>query len=170
MCRIYGAAADITEALMALAKETKARGWWQAYGDALPEWFDLYVGLEAAAARLSWYEQELVPGLFQTDDYARALIRADHPDEDDAEIDRRMRLRLGLEAILRRSVDPPVLQVVLDEPVLRRPVGGPGVMAAQLDRLAVVSELPNVELRVVPFSAGIHPGILASSFTILGSR
>jgi hypothetical protein len=165
MCRIYGAQPDMTTALMSLAKETKARGWWQAYGDALPEWFDLYVGLEAAAARLSWYEQGLVPGLFQTDDYARALIRADHSDENDAEIDRRMRLRLGRQAILRRSVDPPVLQVVLDESVLRRPVGGARVMAAQLDRLA--SELPNVELRMVPFSAGIHPGMLAGSFTIL---
>lgn len=167
MCRIYGAQPDMTTALMSLARETKARGWWQAYGDALPEWFDLYVGLEAAAARLSWYEQELVPGLFQTDDYARALIRADHSDEDDVEIDRRMRLRLGRQAILRRPVDPPVLQVVLDEPVLRRPVGGPAVMAAQLDQLAAASELPNVDLRVVPFSAGIHPGILAGSFTIL---
>ncbi len=71
MCDLYGATPDITEALMSLAKETKAKGWWQAYGDVVPDWLDIYIGLEAAAARLSTYQGELVPGLFQTEDYAR---------------------------------------------------------------------------------------------------
>lgn len=167
MCRVYGAAPDITEALMGLAKETKARGWWQAYGDAVPEWFDLYVGLEAAASRLFLYEQELVPGLFQTEDYARTLIKADHPEESDEEIDRRVSLRVARQALVRRPIDPPTLQVALNESVLRRPVGGPQVMAAQLERLATASELPNVSLRAVPFSAGYHPGILSGPFNIL---
>ncbi len=167
MCRLYGASPEMTEALMGLARETKARGWWQAYGDAVPEWFDLYVGLEAAATRLHLYEQELVPGLFQTSDYARTLIRADHPEESDDEISQRVQLRLARQALVRRPIDPPTLQVALNESVLRRPVGGPEVMSAQLNRLAEASELPNVSLRVVPFAAGFHPGMLSGSFNIL---
>ena len=79
MCKIYAAPADLTEALMGLAKETKARGWWHAYGDVIPEGFDVYIGLEESASQLAWYESELVPGLLQTEDYARTLIRADNP-------------------------------------------------------------------------------------------
>jgi len=167
MCRVYGAAPDMTEALMGLAKETKARGWWQAYGDAVPEWFDLYVGLEAAASKLFLYGQELVPGLFQTEDYARTLITADHPEESDEESGRRVGLRMARQALVRRPIDPPLLQVALNESVLRRPIGGPRVMVAQLERLAAASKLPNVSLRVVPFSAGFHPGVLSGSFNIL---
>ena len=80
VCRIYGAPADITEALMGLAKETKAKGWWHAYGDAVPEWFDVYIGLEEAASEICNYESELVPGLFQTEDYASTVIRAKSSD------------------------------------------------------------------------------------------
>jgi transcriptional regulator with XRE-family HTH domain len=167
MCRIYGARQDITNALMGLAKETKARGWWQAYGDAVPEWFDLYVGLEAAASRLFLYGQELVPGLLQTEDYARTLIAADNPGVEPAEIDRRVRLRMARQALISRTIDQPALQVALNESVLRWPVGGTTIMAAQLERLAAASDLPNVSLRVVPFSAGFHPGILSGSFNIL---
>ena len=167
MCRLYGASPEMTEALIGLARETKARGWWQAYGDAVPDWFDLFVGLEAAASHRSSFEQELVPGLFQTADYARTLISADHPDEDDAEIERRVELRIARQAILRRPVEPLMLQVALRETALRCPVGGPGIMSAQLRRLAEASELPNVDLRVVPFAAGFHLGMLSGSFVIL---
>lgn len=131
------------------------------------EWFDLYVGLEAASTRFSVYGQELVPGLFQTEDYARTLITADNPGVAEAEIDRRVHLRITRQAIVRRPIDPPAMQVALNESVLRRPVGGAEVMAAQLNRLAESSELPNVALRVVPFAAGFHPGILSGSFIIL---
>jgi transcriptional regulator with XRE-family HTH domain len=167
MCRLYGATADMTKALMALAKETRARGWWQAYGDVVPEWLDLYIGLEAAATRIDWYESELVPGLFQTGDYARALIREHAPDKSDSEIDRRVELKLARQAILRRPVDPPLLRVALREPMLRCPVGGARVMAGQLGRLAEASELPNVSLRVVPVATGLHAGMLSGPFEIL---
>jgi transcriptional regulator with XRE-family HTH domain len=167
MCRLYGAEPEITEALKGLAKETKARGWWQAYGDAVPEWFDLFVGLEAAASRISWYEQELVPGLLQTEDYARTVIKADHPEESEDDIERRVHLRITRQAILRRLIDPPTLQVVLNESVLRRTVGGADVMAGQLDYLAEASELPAVSLRVVPFSAGLHLGVVSGPFIML---
>jgi transcriptional regulator with XRE-family HTH domain len=167
MCRLYGAKPDMTSALMSLAKETKAKGWWQAYGDAVPEYFDLYVGLEAAASALSCFAAELVPGLFQTEDYARTLMTADHPEETDAEIDRRVKLRIARQAILTRPIDPPALRVALSESVLRRPVGGIDVMAAQLNRLAQASELPNVSLRIVPFDAGFYLGMLSGAFILL---
>lgn len=167
MCELYGATADMTEALMALAKETKARGWWQAYGDVVPEWLDLYIGLEAAANRISWYEADLVPGLFQTEEYARALLRDDLPDRDEDEVNRRVQVRLTRQAILRRPIDTPLLKVALRESVLRCPVGGNEAMAAQLDRLAAASELPNVALRVVPFATGLHSGMQSGPFEIL---
>jgi hypothetical protein len=124
MCKVYGAPLDITEALMGLAKETKARGWWHSYGDAIPEYFDVYIGLEEAASQFSWYESELVPGLFQTEDYARVVIRADNPGVDDAEIERRVHVRLARQALLTRVTHPPVFDVVLNEAILHRPVGG----------------------------------------------
>ena len=167
MCRLYGADEKMTEALKALAKETKAKGWWQAYGDVLPEWFDLYVGLEAAANRISWYEPEVVPGLFQTEHYARALTLLDHPGADEGEVERRVQLRMERQAILKRPIDPPTLRVVLGEAVVVSPAREPGVMAAQLRKLAEVSELPNVDLRIVPFSAGLHPGRTTGAFEIL---
>jgi transcriptional regulator with XRE-family HTH domain len=166
MCELYGATAEVTEALKALAKETKAKGWWQAYGDAVSEGFDLYVGLEEAASLIFDYQQELVPGLFQTENYARAIFKSGLPGMSDAEIERRVRFRLARQAIVRRVIDPPTLRVALNESALRHPVGGREVMAAQLKQLAQASELPNVSLRVVPLSAGLHPGMQSGSFTI----
>ena len=155
MCKIYGAPANLTEALMGLAKETKARGWWHAYGDVIPEGFDVYIGLEEAASQLAWYESELVPGLLQTEDYARTVIRADNPGVDEEEISRRIHVRMARQPLIRRATAPLHLQVALNEGILHRPVGGPKIMSGQLARLAEVSELPNVSLRVVPFSAGL---------------
>ncbi|HEX4099688.1 MAG TPA: helix-turn-helix transcriptional regulator [Pseudonocardiaceae bacterium] len=167
MCRIYGALPDVTEALMGLAKETKARGWWHSYGDAIPEGFDVYIGLEEAASRFSWYESELVPGMFQTEDYARTIIRADNPGVDDAEIERRVHVRVARQSLLTRVTDPPVFEVVLNEAILHRPVGGKEAAAGQLKRLVEASELPTVSLRVMPFTAGLHYGVMSGPFEIL---
>jgi transcriptional regulator with XRE-family HTH domain len=167
MCRIYAAPPDLTEALMGLAKETKAKGWWHAYGDVIPENFDIYLGLEEASSQLAWYEPELVPGLLQTGDYARVVISADKPDVDAGEIDRRVQLRIERQALIRRPTAPLELRVVLNESILRRPVGGRDVMAAQLGSLAETAALPNVKLRVVPFSAGLHHGLMTGPFEIL---
>jgi hypothetical protein len=152
---------------MGLARETKARGWWHAYGDVIPEGFDVYIGLEEAASQLAWYESELVPGLLQTEDYARTLIQADNPGVDDQEISRRVHVRMARQPLIRRATAPLHLQVALNEGILRRPVGGPAIMAGQLARLAEVAELANVSLRVVPFSAGLHPGLMSGPFVIL---
>jgi transcriptional regulator with XRE-family HTH domain len=167
MCRIYAAPPDLTEALMGLAKETKAKGWWQSYGDVIPENFDIYLGLEEAASQLAWYEPELVPGLLQTDGYARAVITADNPEVDPREIDRRVQLRIERQALIQRRTAPLKLRVALNESILRRPVGGRDVMAAQLDALAGAADLPNVKLRVVPFTAGLHHGLMTGPFVVL---
>jgi hypothetical protein len=167
MCQVYGAPPGLTQALMGLAKETKAKGWWHAYGDVIPDGFDVYIGLEAAATELETYESELVPGLLQTEDYARTLIRADHHDVGDEEIDRRVHVRTARQALLRRTAEPPQLRVVLNEAILRRPVGGPAIMADQLRQLAAASELANVHLRVIPYSAGLHFGVISGPFVIL---
>ena len=167
MCKIYGATPDLTQALMGLAKETKARGWWHSYGDVIPEGFDVYIGLEEAASSISWYESELVPGLLQTESYAHALIEADNPGVDDEEINRRVHVRIERQTLLTRVTAAPTMKIALNEAILRRPVGGHGVMAAQLKRLLDVSELPNIALRVMPFSAGLHHGIMSGPFVIL---
>ncbi|HEV7450482.1 MAG TPA: helix-turn-helix transcriptional regulator [Pseudonocardiaceae bacterium] len=167
MCKVYGASADLTEGLMGLAKETKARGWWHSYGDAIPEYFDVYVGLEEAASHFSWYESELIPGLLQTEDYARAVIQADNPGVDDTEIEQRVHVRIARQALLTRVTDPPTLQVVLNEAILHRPVGGGKVMVRQLERLIEAGALPTVSLRVMPFGAGLHHGIMSGTFEIL---
>jgi transcriptional regulator with XRE-family HTH domain len=167
MCRLYGAPTDLTGALMGLAKETKARGWWHAYGDVIPDGFDVYIGLEEAAGEIDWYESELVPGLLQTEDYARTVITADNPAVDEAEIDRRVHVRVARQALLSRPAARPELRVILNEAILRRPVGSPAIMAHQLRHLAEASDLPNVSMRVVPFSVGLHRGVMSGPFEIL---
>ncbi|MGW0809457.1 helix-turn-helix domain-containing protein [Nonomuraea sp. NPDC002799] len=167
MCKIYGAPTDLTEALKALAKETKARGWWHAYGDVISEGFDLYIGLEEAASRLSWYESELIPGLLQTSDYARTLIKADNVGIDEAEIDRRVHLRMERQRGLTRTTAPPTLHVVLNEGLLRRPIGSRTMMARQLDHLVEVGHLPNATIKVMPFAAQLHPGVMSGPFVVL---
>jgi transcriptional regulator with XRE-family HTH domain len=167
MCKVYGAPAELVEALKGLAKETKGRGWWHAYGDVIPDGFDLYIGLEEAVSDLNWYEAELVPGLFQTADYARALIQADNPGVADEEVERRVTLRMARQALLTRVTAAPKVTVVLNQAILHRPVGGREVMGAQLARLVELAGLPNVSIRVVPFSAGLHMGLMSGPFVVL---
>jgi transcriptional regulator with XRE-family HTH domain len=167
MCRAYGAPPDVTEGLMGLAKETKARGWWHAYGDVIPEWLEVYVGLEEAASQFSWYESELVPGLLQTSEVARVIISSDNPEVGDEEIERRVHVRIARQALLTRVTAPPQANIVLNEAILRRPIGGPKIMIGQLHRLVTATELPNVSIRVVPFSVGLHHGLMSGPFNIL---
>lgn len=167
MCELYEAPDDTTKALMGLAKETKAKGWWHAYGDVIPEGFNLYVGLEEAAVSHTAYQREVVPGLLQTDDYARIIIRTHLPELSEEELEGRVQLRIDRQAILTRAVAPLTLRVVLCETVLRRPVGGAQMMAHQLAHLVYMSERPNVSLRVVPFAAGPHVGVISGPFVVL---
>lgn len=166
MCRVYGAPADLTASLMALAKETKTKGWWHAYGDVIPEGFDVYIGLEEAASQLHQYSGTLVPGLLQTPEYARSLIRLDNQEVSEEEIERRVQIRVKRQSLLTRST-PPTMNVALSEAALRSPVGGADVMAGQLERLAEVNKLGNVSVRVMPFAAGLNYGMLSGSFVML---
>jgi transcriptional regulator with XRE-family HTH domain len=167
MCRMYQAPDELTTSLMALAKQTKARGWWLPYEDVINVGFDIYLGLEGAATRLSWYETDLIPGLLQTPGYASTMIRAGHPELDEGEIGRRVELRMARQSLLTRAVDPPTLQVVLGETILKRSIGGPEVMADQLAHLSAVGSLPNVSIRVVRVEVGLHAGVMSGPFVLL---
>ncbi len=164
---LYGVTdAEQRQALLALAKESRKPAWWHSYGDLVPRWFQVYIGLEAEASTITTFESLLVPGLLQTEDYARAVIRAASPALPAHEVDRAVELRMNRQKIL--AEDQPVqLWAILDEAVIRRHVGSPAIMARQLDRLIEASEQPGVTIQVVPFTAGAHAGMI-SSFTILG--
>lgn len=154
------------EQLLKLAKDAQQRGWWTEYESVLSAGLDTYVGLEASAASLRTFQTHLVPGLMQTEEYARALIKVGRPTESSANIDRMISLRQRRQAML---ADDGTLEVwaVLDEAVLRRPIGGVTVMRAQLARLLEADELPSVTIQVLPFARGAHPG-LGGAFTIIG--
>jgi transcriptional regulator with XRE-family HTH domain len=152
---LYGVRdADQRDALLSLARQANEPGWWHRYSDVLPNWFHAYVGLEEAAARIRTYESHLVPGLLQTEDYARALIGGQSTMRP-TEVESRVRLRMDRQRLLTRT-DPPRLWAVVDEAALRRQVGGPDVMREQLEHLVAVTKLPNVTLQVMPFHFGGH--------------
>ncbi len=152
------------EALLTLCRQAKERGWWQSYGSAVPGWFQVYVGLESEASEIHQYAAELVPGLLQTADYYRAFLSASPAD---AEISRKVDLRLARQERLTAADDAPELWAVLNEAVIRRNVGPNGTMRAQLARLVELADLPNVTLQVLPFGAGVHPA-MDGGFSILG--
>lgn len=143
------------EATLGLARQANSPGWWHHYSDILPSWFGSYLGLEAAATLIRTYEIQFVPGLLQTAEYARAVILLGHAGADAEEIERRIELRRQRQQILNRS-DPPQLWVVIDEAVLRRPIGGVEVMRAQIEHLIEVSRQPNIRMQIIPFHAGGH--------------
>lgn len=159
---VYGVVDDAAAALLDIAREARQKGWWQLYGDVLT---GAFVGLEAAADHIRAYEALVVPGLLQTEEYAGAMIRAARPDIDSTEVERRVRVRIGRQSLVTQEV-PIGLWLVLDEAVLRRPVGGTAVMRRQLDHLVMVAQLPQVTLQVLPFAAGAHAG-MDGAFAIL---
>ena len=162
---IYGITGTEADSLVQLAREARRKGWWHTYGQVLPPWFEAYIGLEAEAIRQRDFQSMVIPGLFQTEDYARAVLRA-APNAGSAEaVDRQVALRMERQAILNQA-SPPDLWVVLSESVLRVQVGGPDVMRSQLRRLVDLAERANITLQVLPFTTAalVHP---VSPFTIL---
>ncbi|MDX2702564.1 helix-turn-helix domain-containing protein [Streptomyces sp. NPDC059718] len=141
-----------------LAREANRPGWWHRFRDVLPEWFSAFVSLEGAAELIRAYEPHYVPGLLQTPQYAEAVLRAGRPHASREEIERGVALRMQRQALLTRD-DPPLLWVVMDETVLRRPIGGPEVMRLQIDRLIEACGMPQVRLQVLPFASGPHPAM-----------
>jgi hypothetical protein len=152
-------------AFVILAREANQPGWWHQYSDLLPQWFRAYVDLESAAALIRSYESQYVPGLLQTEEYMRAVIRGAHLEESGAGIERRIELRLARQVLLTQR-NAPRLWAVIDESALRRPVGGREVLRTQLERLVEAAEQPSITLQVLPFAAGAHPAMIGA-FTIL---
>ena len=153
------------EEILMLARQATAPGWWQQYGDVLPRWLELYVGLEEAASIIRTYEVQFVHGLMQTEEYARAVILIANAHAPAAEVDRRVSMRMRRQRLLTRP-GAPELWAVLDEAALRRPIAGPDVMRAQLEYLLQLTDLPNVTLQIVPFRVGPHAAA-GGPFTIL---
>ncbi|RJQ68803.1 XRE family transcriptional regulator [Pseudonocardiaceae bacterium YIM PH 21723] len=159
---VYG---DRRDSLMEMAKKAMERGWWVAYGSALPESFQTYVGLESAATTIRQFEIGLMPGLLQTPDYAYAMMLAGEPGTPADVQEGRVAARMARQRVLHRE-DPVEYRVILDEGVLRRTVGGVRVMKGQLERLLELTRLPNISIQVVPFDVGSYPG-MDGPFTIL---
>ncbi|MFJ3652636.1 helix-turn-helix transcriptional regulator [Streptomyces nigra] len=158
LLKAYGVSDAEADAFVHLAEEANRPGWWQRFHDILPGWFSMYVSLEGAAALIRSYEPHFVPGLLQTEDYARGVLRSGaigqtSPDD----IERHVDLRMRRQRLLTRE-DAPRIWVVMDETVLHRRVGGPEVMRAQIDKLLDATKLPHVTLQIAPFANGVHPG------------
>lgn len=162
---IYGVSGTQREQLLATTRESRKRRWWQEYKD-LPN--IPLAGLEDEASAIWQYSTQLIPGLLQTEAYARAVLGAIRVDAKAAEIERRLELRTRRQAVLTRD-NPPEFWAVIDEAVVRRQVGGPAVMGEQLQRLVEAGRLPNVTIQVLPFSSGAHAG-MDGEFTILHYR
>lgn len=153
------------KALLDLTRQANTPGWWHRESDILPSWFQSYLGLEEAASLIRTYEIQFIPGLLQTREYARAVISLAHGKAPMDEIERRVDLRIRRQQLLTRP-DKPTLWAVVDEAALRRPIGGPAVMAEQISALCELTKLPNVRLQVLPFAIGGHAGA-GGSFSIL---
>jgi transcriptional regulator with XRE-family HTH domain len=167
MCTVYGAPAEMTEVLIGLAQEAKSKGWWHAYGDVVPAWFELYVGMEQAADRLRSFAPSVIPGLLQTREYAEGVFREWIGDDEEA-VESAVAVRLERQSLLsRRRPAAPRLDVILDEGVLRRSISDKLGMRKQLAHLVDVSIRPNVSVRVIPFAAGPHKAASSGQFTIL---
>ncbi|USQ84345.1 helix-turn-helix transcriptional regulator [Streptomyces phaeoluteigriseus] len=158
----YGVSEEETGTFVTLAEEANRPGWWQRFHDVLPEWFSLYVSLEGAARLIRSYEPHFVPGLLQTERYARAVLEAGTVGVTSPEaLERHVSLRLARQQLIE-GPNPPHLWAVLDETVLRRPVSvDAGVMREQIDRLLELAERDRITLQVAEFASGPHPGTSA---------
>lgn len=162
---IYQVDASDRAELLDLARRADEQSWLQSFPADLPGPYLAYIGFEGEAASIANYEGLFIPGLLQTEDYARAALQAGLPGATGEEIDRLVQVRMARQAVLSRT--PPVqLWAIIDEAALHRPVGGEKVMGAQLDRLAEVARLPHITLQVIPYKVGGHPG-MGGSFAVL---
>ncbi|MDH2424013.1 helix-turn-helix transcriptional regulator [Sphaerisporangium sp. TRM90804] len=153
---LYGVTDEVErDSMLSLVAQANRPGWWHNYDDVLPNWFEAYVGLEEAATRIRSYEVQFIPGLLQTAEYARAVVLLGHVDGPEAEIQRRVDLRMARQKLLAQP-DPPHLWAVIDEAALRRPLGGREVMRGQIAHLIEAVASANVTVQVMPFSAGGH--------------
>ncbi|MEW2321934.1 helix-turn-helix transcriptional regulator [Streptomyces griseoincarnatus] len=164
LCRFYDTSDELREFLKSLAREAKTRGWWQVHGAGVPEWFNIYIGLEQDASTLRQYQCEVLPGLMQTEAYARQLhTTGAHMSAED--IDRAVRVRLERQDMLTRP-EAPDAWFVVNEGAVRNVIGDREVMRDQLEKVLEAADLPSVTLQVLPFDSGTYPA--TGSFTMLG--
>jgi transcriptional regulator with XRE-family HTH domain len=162
---LYGVGEPARAELIALSRQSAEQSWLQSFPTELPEPYPTYISFEGEAQKLLNYECAFIPGLLQTEDYARAALQRGTPTGTKEELQRLVDARIGRQAVLDRD-PPPRLWLIVDEAALHRPVGGPQVMRAQLERLTEAAELPQVTLQVLPYDAGGHPG-MAGAFVVL---
>ncbi|MFY1597350.1 helix-turn-helix domain-containing protein [Micromonospora sp. WMMD737] len=162
----YGASPSTAATLVEVAQTATQRGWWHRYAGSIPDEYATYIGFEADAARIWNFELISIPGLLQTERYTRAVLAGGVARLAEEEIERRVEVRLRRQALLHRE-NPPALWVVLDEAAIRRQVGSPETMAEQLNHLVTIAGLPHVDVQVLPFAAGAHPGT-PGAFVVLG--
>ncbi|WP_307868966.1 helix-turn-helix transcriptional regulator [Micromonospora sp. C95] len=165
MCRLYGAAPEMSEVLVSLAKESKSKGWYHAYGEVIPRWFQLYVGLESAACRIRSYEHALVPGLLQTPEYVSELARTQSGGATEDDVAKHVELRIERQRVLtRRRPAAPALDAILEESLLYKTMPG---MAKQIDKLVAASDAANVTVRVLPLGRKLSDAAVVGNFAIL---
>jgi len=165
MLDLYDVPGEQRESLVQLARDSRQKGWWHAYSDTMLPQFATYLGLESAASEIRIYEVNLIPGLLQTEDYARAVIRAGMMNSPSEDVERSVALRMARQPAVTRD-DPPKVWAVMDEAALRRRVGGASLMRMQLEHLLTQAQLPNVAVQVIPFAGGAHPA-MGRPFVIL---
>jgi transcriptional regulator with XRE-family HTH domain len=165
MLKLYGVPEQQRDSLVQLSRDSRQKGWWHAYSDTIHPQFATYVGLESAASEIRVYEVNLIPGLLQTEEYARTMIRSGTMNGSLEDVERKVALRMARQPALTRN-DPPMLWTVVDEAALRRRVGGTELMRAQLEHVLELSALKNVAMQVIPFGAGAHPA-MGRPFVIL---
>ena len=157
LARLYQLGDADTEALVELARQARRPGWWKGMSQSLPAGFSVHLELESTARAIRTYEVQFVPGLWQTEGYARAVLSARSVSSTPEQIERQITIRMRRQQILdRASPPPPEIWAILDESVIRRVVGGRDVMRGQLARLREISQTAAVTLQVLPFSAGAH--------------
>ncbi|GAB3811544.1 helix-turn-helix transcriptional regulator [Micromonospora zhanjiangensis] len=161
----YGADAETVTYLIAVAREASQRGWWHQYVGSIPEQYATYIGFEAEASQVWSFDASTMPGLLQTEAYARAMFQGGAARFPEQEISRRVEVRLQRQAILA-GADAPNLWIVMDEAVIRRQVGGPDTLRDQLDRIVEIAAQPHIDIQVLPFAVGAHPGT-PGSFIVL---
>jgi transcriptional regulator with XRE-family HTH domain len=165
LLELYGVVGEQKDQLLQLTHEANATPWWQKYREVVPDWFQVYVGLEEAAALIRIYEVQFVPGLLQTEDYARAVVMQGSPNLLPEEIDSRVAVRMGRQKLFSRE-NPARLWAIVDEAALRRPIGSRDVLAGQINRLIDATSEPNITLQVMPFKHGGHAAE-GGAFTIM---
>jgi transcriptional regulator with XRE-family HTH domain len=162
---LYEVERDKRAELLAVLRQAGELGWVRGHRSHLPEVYSDYISFESEASTISNYESLFVPGLLQTEDYTRAVIRGTLPHATDEQVENRVAARMERQAVLAKE-DPARLWAIMDEAVVRRAVGGPGVMRQQLRRIAEAASKPNLTAQIIPYAAGAHPG-MQGSFILL---